>query len=131
MRNSAKLGALVIAAAALTACTIVPIQNVSEAPVASASGRPLSNDQVRAAIVRAGSGLGWQFRDEGPNMLVGTLNLRTHTAVVEVPYNSRTYGVRYRSSVNLNEANGSIHKNYNGWIQNLTRDINAQLSAAS
>jgi hypothetical protein len=29
----------------------------------------------------------------------------------------------------LNEANGSIHKNYNGWIQNLQRDINAKVSA--
>ena len=131
MRNFAKLGALVIAAAALTACTVAPIHNVSEAPVASATGRNLSNDQVRAAIVRAGAGLGWQMREEGPNMLVGTLNLRTHTAVVEIPYNTRTYGIRYRSSVNLHEANGTIHKNYNGWIQNLTQAINAQLSTAS
>jgi hypothetical protein len=66
--------------------------------------------------------------DEGPNMIVGTLNLRTHTAVVEIPYSTSTYSIKYRSSVNLNEKDGMIHKNYNGWIQNLTRGINTQLS---
>lgn len=130
MRNAARLAALVIAAAALAGCSTVPIMNVAESPVTTASGRTLSNDQVRAAIMRAGAGLGWQMRDEGPNLLVGTLQLRTHTAVVEIPYSSRTYGIKYRSSVNLEERDGNIHKNYNGWIQNLTRGINAQLSAS-
>ena len=33
--------------------------------------------------------------------------------------------------VNLDASgDGQIHKNYNGWIQNLTRGINAQLSAS-
>ena len=63
-------------------------------------------------------------------MLVGTILLRNHTAVVEIPYSANDYSVKYRSSANLNEANGNIHKNYNGWIQNLTRGINAQLSAS-
>jgi hypothetical protein len=103
---------------------------VSEAPALSASGKPLSRDQVRGAIVRAGASLGWQMKDESPNMLVGTILLRNHTAVVEIPYSANNYSVKYRSSTNLNESNGNIHKNYNGWIQNLTRGINAQLSAS-
>jgi hypothetical protein len=41
-----------------------------------------------------------------------------------------SYSVKYRSSVNLDEKNGNIHKNYNGWIQNLSRGINAQLLAS-
>jgi hypothetical protein len=61
---------------------VVPIQNVSIAPVTSASGKALSVDQVKGAFIRAGAGLGWQMRD------------------------------------------------YNGWIKNLTRGINAQLSAS-
>jgi hypothetical protein len=129
MRNHAKLGALVLALA-LVGCTTAPIMNVTEAPVATASGKALSHDQVRSAIVRAGAALGWQMKDEGPNMIVGTLHLRTHTAVVAIPYSPRSYSVQYRSSVDLGEKNGTIHKNYNGWIQNLTRGINAQLSAS-
>lgn len=130
MRNSVKLGALVIAVAALGGCTTAPIMQVNDSAVATATGKRLSNDQVRSAIVRAGAALGWQMQDEGPNKLVGTLNLRNHTAVVEIPYSSTSYSIKYRSSVNLHEKDGNIHKNYNGWIQNLTRGISAQLAAS-
>ncbi|HSV70365.1 MAG TPA: hypothetical protein VLI72_09650 [Methylibium sp.] len=104
--------------------------NVSDAAVSSASGKPLSQEHVRSAIVRAGAALGWQMKDERPNLLVGTLQLRSHTAVVEIPYSPSAYSIKYRSSVDLNEKDGQIHKNYNGWIQNLTRGITAQLSAS-
>ena len=107
-----------------------PILNVKDAVVTSSPGKPMSNEEVRAAILRAGATLGWQMKDEGPNMLVGTLVLRTHTAVVEIPYSPSNYSVIYRSSTNLGESGGKIHKNYNGWIQNLTRGINAQLTAS-
>jgi hypothetical protein len=130
MRISIKFAALVIATAALAGCNTIPIQNVSDAPVVTATGKNLSNEQVRAAIVRAGSSLGWQMKEEGPGMLVGTLILRTHTAVVAIPYSSRAYGIQYRSSTNLDAKDGNIHKNYNGWVQNLQRGINAQLSAS-
>lgn len=122
--------AAVVLAAALAGCSTVPIMNVEEAPVATASGKVPSAQDVRAAILRAGSALGWQMRDEGPNKLVGTLTLRTHSAVVDIPYNSKSYSIKYRSSTNLQEQGGQIHKNYNGWIQNLTRGINAQLTSS-
>jgi hypothetical protein len=122
--------ATLVVAAALAGCTSAPIMNVEDAPVVAASGKTLSAQEVRAAILRAGGSLGWQMRDEGPNKLVGTLVLRTHTAVVDIPYNSKTYSIKYRSSTNLNEKDGQIHKNYNGWIQNLTRAINAQLTSS-
>ncbi|MCX7659782.1 MULTISPECIES: hypothetical protein [Caldimonas] len=119
-----------VLAVALAGCSSAPILNIEAAPVSTASGKKPSAQEVRAAIIRAGSSLGWQMRDEGPNLLVGTLHLRSHTAVVEIPYNSQTYSIKYRSSVNLDAQGGQIHKNYNGWIQNLNRNINAQLSAS-
>ena len=115
---------------AIAGCSVVPIMNVKSAPITSASGKPLSNAEVRSAILRAGATLGWQMKDEGPNMLVGTLQLRDHLAVIEIPYSSTDYSLKYRSSNNLKESSGNIHKNYNGWIQNLTRGINAQLTAS-
>jgi hypothetical protein len=115
---------------ALAGCNTMPILNVDQAAATNATGKSLTSDQVRSAIVRAGSALGWQMKDESPNMLVGTIQLRTHTAVVAIPYTGSSYSIKYRSSVNLDEKNGNIHKNYNGWIQNLTRGINAQLSAS-
>jgi hypothetical protein len=129
MRILSKL-AMLMAALALAACTVVPIQNVDNAAVVSASGKTLTNEQVKSAIVRAGAALGWQMREAGPGKLIGNLNLRTHTAEIEIPYSPSSYSIIYKSSTNLNESNGQIHKNYNGWIQNLTRGINAQLSAS-
>jgi len=119
--------ALVIA---LAGCSTQPIQNVDQAAVTNAAGKPLTREQVRSSIVRAGAALGWQIADETPNRLVGTIQLRKHTAVVEIPYSAAGYAIKYRSSTNLDEKDGKIHKNYNGWIQNLHRGINAQLSAS-
>lgn len=115
---------------AIAGCGSVPIMNVKDAAVTSSSGKPMSNAEVRSSILRAGAALGWQMKDEGSNMLVGTLLLRDHSAVVEIPYSSSAYSIKYRSSTNLKESGGNIHKNYNGWIQNLTRGINAQLTAS-
>jgi hypothetical protein len=129
MRLLTTLAALIMVAA-VAGCSSVPIMNVSDATTNAPTGKALSREQVRSAIVRAGAVLGWRMVDENPNVLVGTLQLRTHTAVVEIPYSTSSYSIKYRSSVNLDERGGSIHKNYNGWIQNLTRDINAQLSAS-
>lgn len=106
-----------------------PIFNVADAPVTSASGKTPKSNEVKNAIVRAGVALGWQMRVTGPGKITGTLNVRKHTAVIEIPYSARSYSINYKSSVNLNEGEGEIHKNYNSWIRNLARGIDAQLSA--
>ena len=130
MQRISKRGLLLMVAVVLAGCApLAPIQNVKDASVMAT--KPLTADQVKGAIVRAGTGLGWAMRDAGPGKLNGTLILRTHTAEVEIPYSATTYSITYKSSTNLQEAGGNIHRNYNGWITNLTRGINAQLAAAS
>lgn len=122
--------AVAVAAAALlvTACQTVPIQNVTDAPVATPTGKHLSASQVRSAIMTAGTALGWRVTDEGPGRLQGALNLRGHTAVVEIPYSATKYSIVYKSSENLEASGGNIHKNYNGWVQNLDRQIRTELA---
>ena len=40
-------------------------------------------------------------------------------------------GITYKDSINLDAGtDGTIHKNYNGWIQNLNKGIVTQLSLA-
>ena len=121
---------LAVAAAAflLAACPTVPIQNVNDAPISTTSGKRLSASQVRAAIVTAGTALGWQIRDEGPGRLEGTLHLRNHTAVVDIPYSASKYSIVFKRSENLEEADGKIHKNYNGWVQTLDRQNRTEIS---
>jgi hypothetical protein len=111
----------------LVGCAGVPIMDITDATIVTASGTALSKADVRSAIVNAGSNLGWEIEDTNPDMLVLTIKLRAHMAVIEIPYSATNYSIKYRTSVNLDAKSGLIHKNYNGWIKNLTRDINVQL----
>jgi hypothetical protein len=79
-------------------------------------------DQIR----RAGAGLGWRMEPQGPGLVRGTLNLRTHQAVVDIPYDTRRFSIRHASSSNLDYDGRVIHRNYNGWVRNLRNAIMAQ-----
>jgi hypothetical protein len=114
---------------ALAACTSAPIRNVNDAPVVTGSGKPLTVDQVRVAIVGAGTGLGWTMAPTTPGLVTGRIALRGHTASIDVRYTPTTYSIAYKDSTNLDFGDGRIHKNYNGWIENLNRDIRANLMA--
>lgn len=118
---------LAVAFVALAGCTQVPVRNVPDSAVVTGTGKPLTADQVRSAIVRAGSGLGWAMTPTDPGLVTGRLALRGHTAVVDVRYTAKNYSIMYKDSSNLDYRDGQIHKNYNGWIENLDRDIRANL----
>ena len=124
------LTSIAIACLALAAgCTVAPIHNVSDSPVVTTSGKSVTAPQVRTAIITAGAALGWKIVDAGPGKMVGTLTLREHAAVVDIPYSATKYSITYKSGENLKAADGNIHKNYNGWIQNLDRGIRGAISA--
>ena len=122
------IGILVAASAlALGACAAgQPIHNVESAPIVAQKN--LSMNDVRTAIIRAGSGLGWQMQPEGPGRIKGTLNVRQHMAVIDVSHDTKSYSIKYRDSQGLNAKDGTIHKNYNGWIQNLDKRIRTELN---
>jgi len=77
--------------------------------------------------MRAGAALGWDISEAGPGKLAGTIRLREHQAHIEIPYSAKTYSLIYKNSVNLNAEDGQIHKNYNGWILNLSKGIDKQI----
>jgi hypothetical protein len=110
---------------ALAGCRSAPVLNVADAPVAGTK----SLQQVEQAIVEAGQSLGWRMQPQGPGHVQGTLLLRDHRAVVDVSYTAKAYSIRYKDSANLHYDGSSIHKNYNGWIQNLDRAISNRLSS--
>ena len=132
-QRQVKQFALVLIAAfvlVLVGCKSAPIHNVSDAPV-DANTQNLTTENVKKAIIRAGLGLGWQIKDAGPGKLEGTLFLRKHMAKIDIPYSKDGYSLLYRDSSQLDykPETGEIHKNYNGWIQNLDRAIQSQLLA--
>jgi hypothetical protein len=125
--KTAKLLLGLVVVSVLAACMrTAPIYSVSDTPVVANKPDPTMDD-VRKAIIRAGASLGWQMAESKPGLIVGTLNLREHQAVVDVSYTPKTYSINYNNSANLDYDGQTIHKNYNGWIMNLDRAIRAQL----
>lgn len=123
------LGSALCLALALGGCArTAPILELRDVPATTASGKVPTASQIRNAIITAGTSLGWRIADAGPGRLEGTLSLRTHTAVVDIPYSFAGYSIRYKRSENLNEGGGQIHSNYNGWVQNLDRTIRTEIS---
>lgn len=110
----------------LTSCGVAQVMNV---PNQSISKKASSND-VYKAIQRAGIGLGWKIQKTNNNTVLATLSLRSHLAVVTINYTQSSYSINYKSSIALRYSpqDNTIHKNYNGWIQNLNNAIQAQLS---
>lgn len=114
----------------LAACErIRPVLNLTDQPV-PASASSLSETEMERQIRIAGAELNWEFEKLAPGALKGTLHVRTHTAVVDVRYNSREYNITLNSSVNLLEHNGQIHRSYNTWVTNLRDKIRSQLEVA-
>ncbi|MDH5659381.1 MAG: hypothetical protein OEY65_00165 [Gammaproteobacteria bacterium] len=111
----------------LAGCRASPVYNVENAPIQISSNH--SSKDITKAIQRAGIALGWQMKAKKPGHIVGTLYLRTFVAVVDIRYTPKSYSITYKSSSGLNYDGTNIHKNYNGWVQNLDRRIQGQLSA--
>lgn len=110
------------------------IVNVKDAPVKTLSGKELTLDQVTKAIVLAGMGLKWEMEVVEPGHIIGTLNLRSHMAVVDIPYTTKTFSIMFKDSRGLRivDSNGEtvgIHRNYNSWIDNLKNAIRKEFVA--
>jgi hypothetical protein len=114
----------------LTACRTAPIYNVHNAAIPNSGKSALTMQDIEGAIVRAGSGLGWNMRPIEPGLISATLNLRSHQAVVDITYDLNDYNINYKSSINLKYNGTKIHSNYNGWIHNLSNAIDAQIASA-
>lgn len=107
------------------------IYNVKDAPITTATGKEVTLEQVTKAIVEAGAGLKWTMAVVKPGQIVGTLNVRSHTAVIDIAYDTKTYNITYKDSVNLkyDADKQTIHENYRGWVQNLDNAIKGRLTA--
>lgn len=129
MTRYIKLLVLATVVALMGACASVqPVYNVTSSPISTNKANP-TLEEIGKAIMRAGIALGWEMKQAGPGKITGSLRLRKHVANVEIPYDTKTFSIKYIDSTELNYADGSIHKNYNSWIQNLEKGIRVQLSA--
>lgn len=108
----------------------IPAGCARQAPVYTAAntlfGGDASASERSLQIRRAGVGLGWVMEDVAPGLIRGTLELRTHKASIDVPYDKQRFSIRYVSSQNLDYDGRTIHNNYNGWVRRLEQMIVAQ-----
>lgn len=117
---------IILSIAVLAACRYAPIHNVDKTAIGMHNGQPLTTTQVRQAITAAGNSLGWIMTNPRPGYITGTLYLRGHMAKVGIPYSAHFYSIHYLNSKNLRKGK-EIHKNYNGWVENLNRAIQIRL----
>ena len=122
-----KVMVLAVMAGAMIGCRTTPVYNVEQQTIVSNGSAKLGD--VQKAIIAAGASLGWQMKVMKPGHIVGTLYLRDHMAKIDVNYSTENYSITYKDSNNLNYDGTNIHSNYNGWVQNLQRKIDAYLGA--
>lgn len=87
----------------------------------------MADDRIKGAINKALVRRGWQIQDIADKKIHAYLAKRGFRADIELTWEDGLIKISYLSSVGLNykEKRGDrqIHKNYNGWISNLERDI--------
>jgi hypothetical protein len=132
---------LAVAASAVTllaaGCTGRQIHNV-DAPVAASKPNP-SADEVKQAIMRAGTSSSWRITEAGPGQLRGMRVQTPHAATVDIAYSPQRYSITLKDStlvwkgreshVGPRSPEPTVHRLYNEWVQELEQQIRTQLGA--
>lgn len=106
-----------------------PVQNISDELISTSySGRQLDMSDVEAAILQGAKNKRWSARVITPGLIEAAISVRSHRAIVEIPYTAEYYSIKYKHSENLDYQDGEIHRNYNKWVLNLSASIQRQLS---
>lgn len=125
-------GALIVTMLAVAGCRAAPLYNATDLTFAQpATQATLSLEDYKKAIIRAGAKRNWSFEEAGPGHLIGSVAVRAkHFATVDVTFDTEQFSITYNNSRNLNYNAGrnEIHPNYNTWVKNLQKDIQAEIT---
>ena len=95
------------------------IRNLDYVPFLGRATAAQREDQIqRAALSQR-----WIVEQRGPRLLRATYTLRRYQAVVDIPYNTETFSIRYVTSTNLEQTPGFVLRDYNEWVDRLQRAI--------
>ena len=110
--------------------------NLENNTILTSSGKEPPIDAVAQAIRAAGASQAypWTASDGASGGLqLTTLVRNKHTVVINVTFDTKTYSIRYASSINMNYKNmasigkENIHPFYNDWVALLKQGIDAEL----
>ena len=104
--------------------------------VVTGSGKTITADQVKNAIVSAAQSRNWQTtRAPKGDGMQAVLQVRgKHTVVVDITYSAQTYSIKYQSSSNMkyrqlpDTGARVIHPFYNRWVAELREAIRMELN---
>jgi hypothetical protein len=112
-----------------------PIKNLENLAIpARSDGTRFTLDEVRALIMQGCTRREWKPDDEGNSRITCSILVRgRHYVKVDIPFNEDDYSILYLDSeeMNYNEAKQSIHRKYNGWVNNLYMMIDWQFRDAA
>jgi|SRR4051794_15570105 hypothetical protein len=115
-------------ASARSGAAVVDLEGM---PIATGSGKQPTAEQVKNAVIAGARRAKWTTSVQPNNSLQLTFTNRKHVAVVKTTYSSKTYSITYADSTNLNyemeKGQGTIHPNYNKWVEKLRHAIDAEL----
>jgi hypothetical protein len=116
----------------IAGCTSKPINNISNEIIPTTySGNQLKLNDIELAIITGAHKRGWVSRAIKPGLIESRISNKGRGAVVEIKYSVENYSISFKSSENLNEDDGSIHKKYNKWVLNLNKSIQSELGKYS
>jgi ABC-type sulfate transport system permease component len=109
----------------MLACRNVPVENQVDVPFAIPE--PATPADAAETIWRAGRKLGWVIAPISDDVLEGTLRVKAHVVVVKIPYDTRHFSIVYeRGQGRAPKSDGTVHENYNVWMQRLAEKICAE-----
>ncbi len=114
----------------LTSCTTAPILRLdNELLPTKRDGKPYTQEEVQAAILRACNRRGWAGQVQGEGLILASIMVRNHSAKVEIRYTNTTISISYVDSQGLDYRDGHIRRNYNRWVANLYHAILTELGS--
>ena len=124
MLKSLKFLLLAITASAIMACSSFT-QPISKPEASVPAG--LSTKTVSATIVKSLQDRDWIVKSNKNGVINAVLIVRGHKAIIDIPYNNRSFAILYKDSENLKANGNNIHNKYNHWVNNLLVDIKNNL----
>lgn len=113
-----------------SACASNPqVYNVANASTTAPESATLK--QIQQAILVAGTKRNWVMRAVEPGYIVATHSRGSHSATVDIRFDTKTFSITYQDSANLDYTGATIHSTYNRWVQYLERDIQLAMQTIS
>jgi len=108
----------------MVGCKATPIMNVTDKAIVGEHELTVIEKSIMKASIRKG----WQPKKISEGVIEAKINVRNkHYATVSILYSEKSFSINYVDSKGLGVKRNKIHKSYNRWIANLTKEIEQEI----